>query len=237
MEGVKVSKPSKQGDLRIRGLEDTVSDAELTAAVADAGECDPQEIKVGTLRITPNGRGIVWVKCPLTSALRIAKEGKILVGWTRATVELLDARPAQCFRCFERGHARAECNSPIDRSSCCLRCGRPGHIARNCMDPPHCPLCHELGRASDHRVGGPACHPSKRGGRGGPTPASRIPLRRDEREPGFIPRGNPEGDMEAETLVEPPKEQRTPGSRQRSATGQAETSREETQPLDTSNGP
>lgn len=237
MEGVKVSRPRKCGELRIWGLEESVSETEISAAIANTGECDPLEVKVGTLRVTARGRGLVWVKCPLESALKIANEGKLMLGWSRASVELLDARPAQCFRCLERGHARAECNNPVDRSGWCLRCGKSGHVARGCVNPPNCPICQELGRPANHRVGGPACRPPVKGRRGRVTAINHAHSLVNETESRFTPCGNPEESMETEALVEVPKGQRPRPGLSRLSVRVVDKSREEAPQAGPSNGP
>lgn len=46
------------------------------------------------------------------------------IGWTVVKVELLKARPLQCFKCWEVGHLKSQCSSRIDRSGLCYRCGQ-----------------------------------------------------------------------------------------------------------------
>lgn len=109
-EDIRISRPCKMAELRMRDLDDAVSGWDVSHSIAEAGGCRPSEVATGTIRKDPNGLGTVWVRCPLVAANRIAEVGKILVGWAVARVQLLDARPLQCFRCLEGGHVKATCN-------------------------------------------------------------------------------------------------------------------------------
>lgn len=88
-----------------------------------------------------------------------------------ARVQILEARPLQCFRCLEGGHVRATCGG-VDRSTRCYRCGDLGHKAQNCSAQLCCPVCTDLGRPANHRAGSRVCAPAHRRGRG----KSREPM-------------------------------------------------------------
>lgn len=100
---------------------------------------------------------MVWVRCPLKTAIVIAKKKKIKVGWTVVGVTLLKARPLQCFRCWHYGHVKYACRSQIDRSMSCFQCGKEGHGVANCKNAIRCAICESLGRESAHRVGSSKC--------------------------------------------------------------------------------
>lgn len=51
------------------------------------------------------------------------------MGWAACRVNLLEARPLQCYKCLELGHVQQRCPSAADRSKCCYRCGGEGHVA------------------------------------------------------------------------------------------------------------
>ncbi|XP_011859578.1 PREDICTED: uncharacterized protein LOC105557056 [Vollenhovia emeryi] len=161
-EGVRISRPTKLGEIRIKDLDESVTDREIQEAVARSGECDLAEIKVGQLRKAPGGMVTVWVQYPLAVVKRVADKGRIRVGWASARVELLDARPLVCFRCLERGHVRQQCRNPIDRSNTCYRCGREGHRAQGCTEEPKCSVCTARGLPAKHEAGGAACPPRKK---------------------------------------------------------------------------
>lgn len=168
-EGVRVSRPSRQAEFRLTGLEESLTRDEVAAAVAKASNGVMGDVTVGPLRRAPGGLITVWVRCPLRVANAVLGKGRVVVGWVSARVEPLETRPLQCFKCHERGHVRAVCTSLVDRSNACYRCGADDHRARKCTaSQALCALCAESGRPSNHRMGGPACNPpKKRGGVGG----------------------------------------------------------------------
>lgn len=115
------------------------------------------DIKVGALRLMTNGLFSVWVQCPLEVAIKASKDGKLKIGWTVAKIELLKAKPALCFRCWEKGHVQTQCKAQVNRSRACYRCGEEGHSARGCINPISCLVCKQAGRDCAHRVGSATC--------------------------------------------------------------------------------
>ncbi|XP_049886733.1 uncharacterized protein LOC126381280 [Pectinophora gossypiella] len=109
---VKVSRPIKRADMRIVGLDDSVSVQEVVEAVATAGGCATDAIRTGVIREGAGGMGSLMVSCPVAAAKRVAK-GRLLVGWTSVQVRVLEPRPLRCFRCHETGHAHAMCESEL----------------------------------------------------------------------------------------------------------------------------
>jgi hypothetical protein len=167
-----VSRPTIKGEIRIIGLDDSVDNAEIQRVVAEKGGCKTEEVRAGQVRTMSNGMGLAWVQCPLAAAVCVGSLKKLKIGWTIAKVELLRARPLQCFRCWEFGHMTAACPSPEDRSSRCYRCGEVGHGVAQCKNNPHCLICASRGKESGHRLGSGQCNASKiptKGKRRSPT--------------------------------------------------------------------
>ncbi|CAH2228329.1 jg7360, partial [Pararge aegeria aegeria] len=156
-EVVRVSRPTKSVDLRITGLDDSVTSAEVIAAVATVGGCPVEQVRSGEVVSGYDGLGAVLVHCPVAAAKKVVAGGRLLVGWVSAQVKLLDARPLMCYRCLAPGHMGAQCKAGVDRSGLCYRCGRPGHKARECSATPHCVVCAADGRTAKHRVGSKSC--------------------------------------------------------------------------------
>ncbi|XP_072936966.1 uncharacterized protein [Epargyreus clarus] len=117
--GVKVARPTKQGEARVMDLDDSVTQEDVADAIAVACGCVTADVKVGEIRRRPSALGTAWVRCPLTAIRKLAAAKRILVGWVSARVEILPARSLQCFRCLEMGHARHQCTSTRDRSALC----------------------------------------------------------------------------------------------------------------------
>lgn len=156
-EDVRVARPTKCAELRISGLDESVSVEEVAAAVVRDGECSSESIKVGEIREDSSGQNTVWVRCPVKVAKKLANNGRIKIGWAAGQVKLLEPRPMQCFRCLENGHVAAQCKALIDRSNECFRCGQNGHKARQCTATPHCNLCAVATKPAEHKMGSKAC--------------------------------------------------------------------------------
>ncbi|XP_070512925.1 uncharacterized protein [Cardiocondyla obscurior] len=165
LEGVTIQRPVKMAEIRIRGLDDSATAQEVMDALAGATSCQPTQFKLGVLRLSGDGLRTVWVQCPLHAANKLASEGRVQVGWTKARVELLAARPLQCFRCLQSGHVRQRCPCKEDRSGNCFRCGSSGHKVADCTSPAVCPVCKKVGRPSNHRLGGRACPAKSKAGK------------------------------------------------------------------------
>ncbi|XP_077265670.1 uncharacterized protein LOC143899324 [Temnothorax americanus] len=169
--GVRVSRPSRCVGLRLVGLDDSITPAEIRAAVTAGGGCREGDVTIGEIVRRPLGMGATWVRCPVGAANIILKRG-LKVGWSSPKIGLLRARPLRCYRCLGVGHVGALCTSPVDRSGLCYRCGVSGHRARECpAAAPRCPLCADSGLPAGHLMGGAGCahQGGGKGGRGPPT--------------------------------------------------------------------
>lgn len=160
LDGVaSVVRPTKMADIRISGLDDSVTKEKVAAAVARTGQCSTDLVKVLEIRPGPGGMGAVIVQCPINAAKALADVGKILVGWSSAKVQALEQRPLRCYRCLGLGHTRTTCTSSNARDKLCFRCGCEGHLASDCTGALRCAVCADAGRRSDHRMGGRSCKP------------------------------------------------------------------------------
>jgi len=156
---VRVTRPMRVAELKISGLDDSINKTDVAIALGEAGETSWLQIKVGDIRRTPRGLGIMWARCPLEAAIKVAEVGRLTVGWSSARVELLKRRPLQCYRCLAVGHVRTRCPGLINRSGACHNCGREGHKARECRLVARCPVCEERGLDTGHRAGAEGCRP------------------------------------------------------------------------------
>lgn len=102
-----ISRPVVKGELQLWGIDDLLTTRDVASAIADIGDCEPTNMKVGLNNKMRNGLGSVWVQCPLTVAVKVAKCGsRIRIGWSTVRVELMRTRPKQCFRCWQTGHTK-----------------------------------------------------------------------------------------------------------------------------------
>ncbi|XP_045455126.1 uncharacterized protein LOC123664652 [Melitaea cinxia] len=162
-EDVAVTRPEKCADLRVSGLDDSVTPQELAGVIAKAGGCAVESIKVGEIRQNFAGVGTAWVRLPVEAAKKVVDGRRLLVGFVSASVSLLKMRPHQCYRCHEVGHVVAKCHKEVDRSGQCYRCGKEGHIRRQCTAEASCPICEAENRPANHSL--VACSRNKAGRR------------------------------------------------------------------------
>ncbi|XP_026318727.1 uncharacterized protein LOC113229378 [Hyposmocoma kahamanoa] len=162
-----VTRPTKTADLRVTGLDESVTPEKIRAVVAAKGQCPPSQVSVGAIRLASNGRGSALVRCPITAAKLVAAAGRLLVGWSSAGVHVMEPFPMRCFKCMGIGHTRALCPSSVDRSGLCFRCGQAGHSASGCTATPRCSVCTAVRRPADHVMGGRSCAPPNQGQAGG----------------------------------------------------------------------
>lgn len=171
-----VSRPVKCAELRITGLDDSVTPDDVAVAVARDGGCQTEGVKVGVIRPTPRGVSSVWVRAPVAAVKKIGKLGRLLIGWVSARAEVLQPRTLRCYRCLQSGHVRAQCTAEADRSEECYRCGKPGHKANACTDTAKCSVCAAANRPADHRLGSKACSPPKMKKRGPRAATALAPV-------------------------------------------------------------
>lgn len=172
----KITRPTKCADMRIVGLDETVTVQEVVDAVSRVGECPADTIKPGSIREGAGGMGSLLVSCPVAAAKKVADKGHLLVGWVSAQVRVLESRPMRCYKCLELGHVRVKCAAEVDRSEQCYRCGQTGHKAIQCSVAPHCTVCAAASKPAEHRLGSSICTAQSkrtRKARNGP----RVPLR------------------------------------------------------------
>ncbi|XP_045496920.1 uncharacterized protein LOC123695199 [Colias croceus] len=159
-KNIKVSRPVKMADLRVSGLDASITANDLKEAIVKKGECSAEQIRVSQIKKDKTGLYAAWVNCPVTAAKKVS-EARFLVGWVAARVRVQKPRELRCFRCLEVGHVANRCVAECDRSQLCYRCGQPDHKAASCTAKPNCTVCAAAGRKADHRLGGNGCSADK----------------------------------------------------------------------------
>nr|XP_012217358.1 PREDICTED: uncharacterized protein LOC105669144 [Linepithema humile] len=157
--GVKIRKPIKNSQLKLMGLDDSVSTSEICSILADIGKCSTDSISCSPVRFVRGGLGVAYVRCPIAAAVGILEATRINIGWTTVRVEPMDPKPLQCFRCLAVGHTFQRCPESKDRRNCCYRCGEFTHRASECRNRIKCPACVDRGLKDDHLAGTLACKP------------------------------------------------------------------------------
>ncbi|XP_063830255.1 uncharacterized protein LOC135079532 [Ostrinia nubilalis] len=175
-----VTRPEKRADMRIIGLDESVTREEVAEAVASRTGCSQEAVRVGEIRRSTRGEGTTTISCPVVAAKALSEAGRLLVGWSSARVQVLDPRPMRCFKCMGLGHTRQLCPSTVDRSGLCFRCGNPGHKAADCDGQAHCAVCAEASCDISHHMGGRNCKPPQK--RGKAVPRVSTPLIEEHHE-------------------------------------------------------
>lgn len=127
---VSVRRAMRTAPVLISGLDESTTIEELRAALA---ERDPElaDIKPFTIRTAANGWSTAKIETSIQSALRLAADPKLRIGWSNCRIKMLGEKKRVCFRCLETGHVAAGCQGE-DRSNRCIKCRKDGHVAKNC---------------------------------------------------------------------------------------------------------
>ncbi|KOB73223.1 Gag-like protein [Operophtera brumata] len=68
---LRVTRPVKCAELRVAGLDDSVTETDVVEAIARVGACSPNEVKVAGIRRNSVGLGAAFVRCPVSAAKRV----------------------------------------------------------------------------------------------------------------------------------------------------------------------
>lgn len=104
-----VARPIARGDIKLYNMDDSISSDEVCSWLAEIGDCSQGLIKSSNISRQRNGLHSIFINCPLILAIKVAKMGKIRLGWSSVGVELLKKRPIKCFRCWHFGHLKNTC--------------------------------------------------------------------------------------------------------------------------------
>jgi len=81
---VRVTRPVRLAELRISGLDDSISRADMALAIEEAGGASWLDIKTGEIRRNQRRMGAMWASCPLDAAIRCdrswAVKGRLVFG-------------------------------------------------------------------------------------------------------------------------------------------------------------
>ncbi|KOB67084.1 Gag-like protein [Operophtera brumata] len=68
---LRVTRPVKCAELRVAGLDDSVTETDVVEAIARVGACSPNEVKVAGIRRNSVGLGAAFVRCPVSAAKKV----------------------------------------------------------------------------------------------------------------------------------------------------------------------
>ncbi|KOB66289.1 Gag protein [Operophtera brumata] len=68
---LRVTRPVKCAELRVAGLDDSVTETDVMEAIARVGACCPNEVKVAGIRRNAVGLGSAFVRCPVSAAKKV----------------------------------------------------------------------------------------------------------------------------------------------------------------------
>ncbi|OWR45010.1 Gag protein [Danaus plexippus plexippus] len=154
-DAAKVTRPRKIANVRISGLDDSVTPEEIRKALAEKTGVSPDDFKVGLITHGYTGIGSTITACPIETVPKLAEAGRLCVGWSAASIRVLEQRPMRCHRCYGIGHPQQLCPSNKDRSGLCFRslaAGEEGHayIYLKTVQPHFAARCAKTG--AWHRV-------------------------------------------------------------------------------------
>jgi len=148
-----ISRPAQRAEFRLKGFDPSVSGDEIRRSVAEAGRCPVTAVSVSGARRLASGHRVAWVSCPAAVVRSLTRDKTLTIGWSCASIDSVQIKRTQCYRCWEYGHVRGNCRAATDRSGLCFRCGGAGHLASKCSSDFLCVLCRNRGLNCTHRLG------------------------------------------------------------------------------------
>ncbi|CAH0402029.1 unnamed protein product [Chilo suppressalis] len=91
-EYAEVGRPENSADMRIFGLDESITLDDIKEVVAKRGGCCPREVTAGGVNPGSGGMWGTLVRCPAWAARKVAEGGRIKVGWSQAQVKVLSRR-------------------------------------------------------------------------------------------------------------------------------------------------
>lgn len=99
-----MGRPTKRVNVRITGLDDSISKDKLLTAVASKGDCSPADVRVREIYMVGPSLGRSHVSLPVAAAKSLVEGGPLSVRWSWARVRVLEQKPLRCFRCIGMGN-------------------------------------------------------------------------------------------------------------------------------------
>ncbi|XP_041980948.1 actin cytoskeleton-regulatory complex protein PAN1-like [Aricia agestis] len=102
-EVVTIGRPAKCVEMRIAGLDDSTTTADVLEAVAREGGCPTISIRSGPIKKGRWGDGSLWLSVPVAAAKKLLSLGRLRVGWVSAKAAECREKHPNCFFCEALG--------------------------------------------------------------------------------------------------------------------------------------
>lgn len=144
-------------DVDIQDLDNITTASEIESCIKSALGLSANDASINVKSIRPAYAGTqrATVRLRSAEAIKLAKMGRISIGWIKARVRL-KTTTTRCFRCLGYGHTTHTCKGP-DRSKACSLCNSEGHRASACTSLPNCAACTYIGEPTNHYPGSSKC--------------------------------------------------------------------------------
>jgi hypothetical protein len=147
LSGVQSREKIRYSFLHVKGMDATVTGAEIEAAIVQTLCCANGVVEVTSVRPAYGDSQKATLKLPSELAQQLLRREKVRIGWVMCKVTMR-IEQQRCYRCWHIGHVAQKCGG-VDRRLLCFNCGEEGHKADGCTSSPKCLNCGELG----HRTG------------------------------------------------------------------------------------
>jgi len=123
-------RPATSVILLIIGIEDSVEDPELQAALANY---DPELHESRKYSSEKSGIRSAVVRVPIRAGFKLVEVKKIKIGWSVCRISKLNDSALLCNKCKKKEHSVNSCNGVEKRR--CFRCKEHGHLIAACPYP------------------------------------------------------------------------------------------------------
>lgn len=138
----------KKSIFHIKDLDEGTEEQEIREAIAQAADTSPGKVELRARRPAYGGKSNITAVVSDEAGRKLATMQKIRIGWV--TCRMAERKNEEkCFRCWERGHLKADCQGP-DRRQLCLKCGKDDHKVAKCTNNPSCLICGREGHQTGY---------------------------------------------------------------------------------------
>ena len=161
-------------DIDIQDLDNITTASEVESCIKSALglSADDASIKVKSILPAYAGTQRATVKLKSAEAIKLAKMGRISIGWIKARVRL-KATVTRCLRCLGYGYTTHTCKGP-DRSKAYSLFSSVSHRASACSSPPNCAACMDIREPTNHYSGSSKCTTHRKALSRNKTPSTEL---------------------------------------------------------------